>query len=84
MSQIGNYPDWIERMDKKQEKELLEIINLKAESELLNNYLRQNKLPFCIETCKLPFEPSTYSTAFIIRIVEMIKSGKLVLKDAKI
>ena len=85
MSQYGNYKgsdEWLEKLTQQQEKEFLDIIDLKVENELLNNYLRNNKLPFCIIDCEMPFDVKRHSTAFTIRLVEMIKSGKLVYKDA--
>ena len=68
-------------------KELLSIINLKSESELLNQYLSENykNLGFCVQHCEMPFNVQQFSTSVLIKIIEMIKKEQLIFnKDAKI
>jgi len=81
---MGQNREWISELSEKQQSQLLEIISDSVEHELLNDYIISNKLPFCIKDCKMPFNVKRYSTAFTIRLVEMIKNGELILADAKV
>lgn len=73
--------EFIDKLKNKEQKELLSLIDLKLENELLDNYLRNNKLPFCLKCYDVPFEAKKNSTYLIIRLIEMIKNGDLILKD---
>jgi hypothetical protein len=70
----------LEKLTNKEQKELLDLINLKTEIEQLNTYLINNSLPFCINHCEMPFNISYSSIATLVRLIEMIKSGNLILK----
>ena len=73
--------DFLERLEAKERTELLKLIDLKVENELLNKYLKDNPLPFCLKVAEnMPFEVNFSATMITIRIVEMIKKGELVLK----
>jgi len=74
----------LEKLTIKEQRELLSLMSLKVENEQLNTYLRNNRLPFCIKNCEMPFDVNYNSTTILVRLIEMIKSGDLILKDAKI
>ncbi len=64
-------------------KKLIGIIDAEVEIQLLHNYLQDNmnNLGFCIEHCDIPFEVKIPSTQYLVKLIEMIKSGKLVLRE---
>jgi len=60
------------------------LYSLNTEIEQLNTYLINNKLPFCIKNCNMPFKVNNHPTYVLISLIEMIKNGDLILKDAKV
>lgn len=88
MGQFGNYKgseEWLEKLSKQQEKEFLEVINLKVENELLFQFIKDNPLPFCVKVvCNNPFDIRNRSTSMLVNLITMINNGELILKDAKV
>lgn len=86
MGQFGNYKgseEWLEKLSKQQEKEFLAIIDLKVESELLQQFVIDNPLPFCLCSYESPFEAKTFTSGLLVNLINMINEGRLILSDEK-
>jgi len=73
----------LDKLKPKEQRELLNLIDLKVQNELLFQYIIDNKLPFCLPNLeKKPFEITNVVSNTLVTLIEMIKSGDLIKKDA--
>jgi len=80
---MENEENFLEKLNDIEKRKLLRLIHLEVENELLFNYIKTNKLPFCLTNIKPPFDIKFHTSAILIGLIEMIKNNELILNEKK-